>query len=37
MNMYFYRVVLQFCLYLNLGCKGIFEVTKSPSQTDEAL
>ena len=35
--LYFYNVILKFCPYLNIGCRGILELKKkNPVQTREA-
>ena len=37
LKMYFYYVILKLCLYLNIGCKGIFKPKKCPFQIGKPL
>ena len=35
LELYFYRLVLQFCLYLNIGVQGIFEPQKKKKESKQ--
>ena len=37
LEIYFYSVILKFCIYLNLGYRGILEQKKYPVQTAKFL